>query len=106
MVMLRQLTNLSLSSGLYIQCRNDEFAIFDPPVGQTCGQWAQEFADVVGGYIENANATVGCQYCQFRYGDEFYTPLNIAFGNRWRDAFILFAFFGELLLPSVKVSSY
>lgn len=25
-------------------------------------------------------------------GDQFYTPLNILYSNRWRDVFILFAF--------------
>ncbi|KAJ3512950.1 hypothetical protein NLJ89_g3230 [Agrocybe chaxingu] len=79
--------------GLIIRCKSDEFAVFDPPAGQTCGAWAKPFADVFGGYIDNETATTACRYCQFEVGDEFYLPLNISFSNRWRDAFILFAFF-------------
>lgn len=88
-----------IPSGLVINCKPDEWAIFNPPAGQTCGDWAQEFVSVAGGYIDNLNDTIACRYCQFRVGDEFYTPLNIDFGNRWRDAFILFSFFGESFAP-------
>ncbi|KAF8640630.1 hypothetical protein AX17_000290 [Amanita inopinata Kibby_2008] len=81
--------------GLVIRCKSDEFAVFNPPAGQTCAQWAQSFVDVFGGYIDNVNATSACRYCQFKVGDEFFLPLNIRFENRWRDAWSLFAFFGE-----------
>ncbi|KAG6826923.1 hypothetical protein H0H92_013902, partial [Tricholoma furcatifolium] len=79
--------------GLVIKCKSDEFAVFDPPSGQTCAQWAQPFANAFGGYINNLNATAACQYCQYKVGDEFFEPLNIKFSLRWRDAFILFSFF-------------
>ena len=82
-------------SGLVIKCKPDEFAIFNPPSGQTCAQWAQDFVEVFGGYIDNLNDTVACRYCQFSVGNEFFEPLNIKYSNRWRDAFILFSFFGE-----------
>lgn len=81
--------------GLVIRCQPDEFATFDPPSGQTCAQWADAFVDAAGGYLNNPNATSGCQYCQYANGDQYYTPLNISFDNRWRDAFILFSFFGK-----------
>ena len=61
------------------------------------GQWGQDFVNAFGGYINNPNATVACQYCQYAKGDEFFLPLNIQFSQRWRDAFILFSYFGELL---------
>ena len=78
-----------------IRCKPDEFAIFNPPDGQTCAAWGQDFVNKFGGYIDNLNATVACRYCQFAVGDEFFLPLNIEFGKRWRDAFILFSYFGE-----------
>ena len=58
--------------------------------------WGQDFVNVFGGYIDNLNATAACRYCQFKVGDEFFLPLNIKYSLRWRDAFILFAFFGKL----------
>ncbi|PPQ79878.1 hypothetical protein CVT25_002934 [Psilocybe cyanescens] len=79
--------------GLAIKCQSDEFAVFDPPSGETCSSWGKPFADAFGGYIDNLADSAACRYCQFKLGDEFYEPLNISFSNRWRDAFILFAYF-------------
>lgn len=76
-------------------CKSDEFVQFDPPSGQTCQDWAGDFVDAVGGYLNNPNATAACQYCQYKVGDEFFEPLNISYGYRWRDAFIILAFFGK-----------
>lgn len=87
-----------LPSGLVIRCKSDEFAVFNPPDGQTCAAWGQDFVNKFGGYIDNLNDTIACRYCQFAVGDEFFLPLNIEFSNRWRDAFILFCYFGEKLL--------
>ena len=85
-----------LSSGLVIKCKPDEFAVFNPPANQTCSTWAQDFVNVFGGYVDNPSDSSACRYCQYSVGDQFFDPLNISFSNRWRDAFIVFAFFGEL----------
>ncbi|PPQ79877.1 hypothetical protein CVT25_002933 [Psilocybe cyanescens] len=80
--------------GLVIKCQPDEFAMFDPPSGQTCASWGQPFVDAFGGYIDNLSDSMACRYCQYAVGDQYYQPLNISFSNRWRDAFVLFAYFG------------
>ena len=49
--------------------------------------------DAVGGYVDNPNDLSGCRYCQYRVGDQFFTPLNIEFSTRWRDAFLVLAYF-------------
>jgi hypothetical protein len=90
-------SNRSCRSGLVIKCQPDEFAIFDPPAGQNCSTWAQSFVDIFNGYLDNAMDTAACRYCQYQFGDQFFVPLNISFSHRWRDAFILFAFFSESL---------
>jgi len=77
---------------LKITCDPSEFYVFNPPSGQTCGEYASAFVTKAGGYINNLNATVQCQYCQFASGDEFYKPINISFGNRWRDLGIFVGF--------------
>jgi hypothetical protein len=66
-------------------CREGEFNRFPPPAGQTCAQYAGAFADAVGGYIENGDATDMCNFCQYRYGQAFFAPLQLNFGDRWRD---------------------
>lgn len=72
----------------------NEFSTFNPPSGQQCGEYAAAFVQQAGGYIDNLNATVACKYCTYSVGDEFYTPLTITFGHRWRDLGILIAFVG------------
>ncbi|KAL0951841.1 hypothetical protein HGRIS_008502 [Hohenbuehelia grisea] len=92
--------------GLVIRCKSDEFAVFDPPSGQTCSQWANSFVEAVSGYIDNPDDTQACRYCQFKVGDEFFLPLNIEYSKRWRDAFLLLAFFGFNLIATIIASRY
>ena len=79
--------------GLKIQCKPDEFAVFDPPEGQTCSTWANEFVSSFGGYLDNANDTSDCRYCPYAVGEDYFLPLNIRYEDRWRDVWVLFAFF-------------
>lgn len=52
----------------------------------------QAFFDRGGpGYIVD-NATSFCEYCAYKVGDEYYEPLGLDFGNRWRDLGIFAAF--------------
>jgi len=92
--------------GLQITCASDEFAVFNPPSGQTCSQYAGPFVNTFGGYLNNPNATTQCQYCQYKVGDEYFTPLNISFGNRWRDAFLIFAFFIFNMVMTIIASRF
>ncbi|KAF8807904.1 hypothetical protein BYT27DRAFT_7189991 [Phlegmacium glaucopus] len=92
--------------GLVTKCTSDEFAVFDPPANQTCYVWAQDFVNLFGGYIDNPSDSSGCRYCQFAVGDQFFVPLNISFSNRWRDAFIIFAFFVFNLIVTTIASRF
>jgi len=92
--------------GLKIQCQAEEFAIFDPPSGQTCYTWANEFVTAFGGYINNPNATATCQYCQYQTGDDFFTPLNVRYENRWRDAWIFFCYFVFNFIATIIASRF
>jgi len=92
--------------GLVVRCKSDEFAIFDPPSGQTCAAWGQEFVSKFGGYIENLNDTIACRYCQYKVGDEFFTPLNMHFSDRWRNAWILFGYFVFNLILTIIASRF
>lgn len=103
-------------SGLKITCKPEEFAVFNPPSGQTCVAWAQDFVNAAGGYLDNPNDSASCRYCQYsvsdndtwsrdfvltpgKVGDEFFLPLNIRFSHRWRDVGIYVCFFGTFLHP-------
>ncbi|KAJ7597296.1 ABC-2 type transporter-domain-containing protein [Mycena floridula] len=93
-------------TGLIIRCKSDEFAVFEPPSNQKCLQWAGEFVNATTGYIDNPNDTSGCRYCQYSKGDEFFLPLNMRYENRWRDCFIIFAFFIFNVIATVFASRF
>ena len=54
-----------IGSGLVIKCKSDEFAVFNPPANQTCVQWAGDFVNTFGGYLDNPEDTSACRYCQY-----------------------------------------
>ena len=52
--------------GLKITCKPNEFAVFNPPDGQTRSAWANESVSSFGGYLDNGNDTSSaCRYCPF-----------------------------------------
>ena len=78
--------------GLPIKCAPDEFNQLRAPQGQSCGEYMSDFfSRGAPGYLLD-NATDVCNYCAYKVGDEFYTPLGYDFSNRWRDLGIFAAF--------------
>ncbi|ODN86072.1 ATP-binding cassette transporter [Cryptococcus wingfieldii CBS 7118] len=86
--------------GVEVVCRDDEYNVFPAPSGQTCSDYAGAYATAVGGYLNNPDSTGDCQFCQYRTGEAFFTPLEIEFGTRWRDfgIFICYVVFNILVL--------
>jgi len=76
--------------GLKITCKSNEFAVFNPPEGQTCITWSNEFVSAFSGYLDNASDTSACRHCPYSVGEDFFLPLNIRYEDRWRDVFVLF----------------
>jgi len=85
-------TNLAASVCLVIPGSFLTNSFVAAPAGQTCYQWAGEFANYVGGYLNNPNGTGECEFCQYRVGDSFYANLEISYSTRWRD-------FGIFVIP-------
>lgn len=86
-----------------VECKSEEFSVFNVPVGQTCQQYAAEFMKVATGYLNNPDATSDCQYCEYKYGQDFYQGLSMDFDNRWRNIGILCAYlaFNLIMIPIV-----
>ncbi|KAF2035084.1 ABC multidrug transporter-like protein [Setomelanomma holmii] len=82
----------TMLSGRAVECSSTEVSIFDPPSGQTCGQYLQNYASVAGGNIQNPSATSACQYCSLSNSDQFLATVSISYSQRWRNFGILFAF--------------
>ncbi|KAL1306318.1 hypothetical protein AAFC00_004397 [Neodothiora populina] len=89
-----------LTFGLFdveIICKPGEYALFDTPTGQTCASYLADYMSPSGQgsrtFLKNAEATSGCQVCQYRLGSDYLATLNIFdyyFG--WRDAAIVVIF--------------
>ncbi|KAN0064189.1 ATP-binding cassette transporter snq2 [Thecaphora frezii] len=91
---------------LPVRCAPSEFAIFQPPSGQTCTQWAGQFLDAYGGYLQNPNATQDCHYCQYSMGQDFADTVNAHFSDRGRNigVFLVFVIFNAAF--TIAASKY
>jgi ATP-binding cassette subfamily G (WHITE) protein 2 (SNQ2) len=84
--------------GRIIKCRDSELQDFTSPTNQLCGEYMTSFFNSGGpGYIVD-NSTTNCQYCAYRTGDEFFTPLGYKFENRWQDLGRLSVYIGSSLI--------
>ncbi|KAJ5548950.1 hypothetical protein N7513_006184 [Penicillium frequentans] len=65
--------------GVDVQCADSEFAIFDPPSGQTCETYLSSYLQGSGSRINlvNPTATQNCRVCEYRTGDDYLYSLNI-----------------------------
>ncbi|KAH7138834.1 ABC-2 type transporter-domain-containing protein [Dendryphion nanum] len=80
-----------------ITCKESEFAIFDPPSGQTCADYLSTYLMGFGQAAEltTPNATSQCKVCQYSQGSDYLNTINITkYSDGWRDIglCILFAF--------------
>lgn len=86
-----------------VRCADNELAVFDPPSGQTCGQYLAKYLTTAAGQLYNENATSGCEYCPLRSGAQYLAGQRISYDQRWRNfgilwAFIIFNIFGAVSL--------
>jgi ABC-type multidrug transport system permease subunit len=80
-----------------VQCNEGEFAIFNPPDGQTCAAYLTDFLRGMGAgsNLVNPDATADCRVCQYRTGSDYLITLNEEeYYYGWRNAgiVVLFAF--------------
>jgi ATP-binding cassette, subfamily G (WHITE), member 2, PDR len=91
---------------LQVHCAPNELAIFDPPAGQTCGEYSATFLNTAIGYLSNPDATSRCGYCPFSVGDGYLGTLEFSWSNRWRDLGIFAAFIGSNLIILAIAARY
>ncbi|WVQ84782.1 hypothetical protein IAT38_006939 [Cryptococcus sp. DSM 104549] len=76
-----------------VKCDSDEYAVFDPPSGMSCSDYMSGFLSQAPGYLNNPDATTGCEYCIISKGSDYLEALNL--GKKedgWRDIAITFLF--------------
>jgi ABC-type multidrug transport system permease subunit len=91
---------------LQVQCSPSELAIFNPPAGQTCGQYAATFLETAMGYVSNPNATSDCGYCEYSVGDGYLSFLEFSWNDRWREFGIFAAFIASNLIILALAARY
>ncbi|KAI9037656.1 uncharacterized protein KD926_000142 [Aspergillus affinis] len=78
--------------GLKAKCSPRDFTLFDPPVGQTCGEYVSDFLASSAGYISNPTSTSDCSYCPYSIGDDYSATLDYSYGRKWRDWAVFLGF--------------
>lgn len=83
---------LSILHGRSVACSSKEFSVFDPPSGQTCGEYMKDFLSTATGYLRDENATSNCGYCAFSNADQYLLTVGIKYSYVWRNIGFLCAF--------------
>ncbi|KAK9455927.1 putative Brefeldin A resistance protein [Dipodascopsis uninucleata] len=78
-----------------VNCAEEELAIFDPPSGNTCGEYLAEYMATSGSRTRllNSNATSSCKVCPYRQGSDYLYTVNLKdYFYGWRDVGIVVIF--------------
>lgn len=75
-----------------VTCAPNEYLHFEPPSGQTCGEYMSTFQKTFGGYPLNAEATSDCSYCSVGDTNVFLAAVHAEYSNVWRNFGILWVY--------------
>ncbi|QRG38392.1 multidrug resistance protein CDR1 [Candidozyma auris] len=93
-----------LSTGLAntkIVCSSREILHFQPPSGQTCGQYMQQFISAAGGYLLDESATDQCDFCAMSQTNTFLDSVHAVYSERWRNFGIFIAFIAINMIGTI-----
>ncbi|KAF9785581.1 hypothetical protein IL306_005717 [Fusarium sp. DS 682] len=80
-------------AGDTIICSDSELAIFQPPTGETCGSYMQQYIEQGAlGTLLNPDATTDCSYCPLQYADQILAHSGMYYRDRWMDWGLGFAY--------------
>ncbi|CAM1502480.1 Fc.00g044640.m01.CDS01 [Cosmosporella sp. VM-42] len=78
--------------GRAVTCSSSETSVFNPPSGQSCGEYLTPFLQKAPGQLQNPNDTEQCRYCTFSDADQYLSGSNIYWSERWRNYGIMWAY--------------
>jgi ABC-type multidrug transport system permease subunit len=84
-----------LSTGLAnveVKCASNEFINFNPPDGQTCGEYMSDYMSRAGGYLLSPSATIDCSYCRIKDTTVYLAGINSEYDTRWRNFGIMWVY--------------
>lgn len=87
--------------GKAINCSSVETSIFNPPAGQTCGEYMAAYLTQAPGTLQNPSATADCQYCALSNADQFLASSQIYYSQAWRNFGIFWAYIGFNIFAAV-----
>lgn len=79
--------------GRVVICSSAEVSVVDPPAGQTCGEYFNNFLEVAGGKLYNKDADSACEYCTMSSANEYLSQRRIDLSERWRNYGIFVCYF-------------
>ncbi|KAI1390698.1 ABC-2 type transporter-domain-containing protein [Hypoxylon trugodes] len=85
---LTYIISAMLSTGLAnheVQCDTIELLHFQPPPGQTCGDYMAPFNQVAFGAVYNPEATSACEFCSLSNTNTFLATVDTFYSDRWRN---------------------
>lgn len=91
-------------SGASAQCEKVEFLQFDPPSGQTCGEYMNPYINMTrSGYLVDESATSGCSFCSVDNTDTFLAQIGSNYDDAWRNfglmwVYIVFNIFAAVFI--------
>ncbi|VDC07751.1 unnamed protein product [Peniophora sp. CBMAI 1063] len=74
------------------ECSAIEYSVVDPPSGQTCAQYFQDYIGLAGGVLQNPNATSDCQFCQVTETNTFLASVSSSYDHRYRNFGLLWVY--------------
>lgn len=78
--------------GVRAVCNRSDLAIFDPPPGQTCSEYVENYSSSNPGYLQNPDANESCAYCPYSVGDDYARTMDFSYDDRWRDWAVFLGF--------------
>jgi ATP-binding cassette, subfamily G (WHITE), member 2, PDR len=87
--------------GRSVTCSDSELSVFDPPSGQTCGEYLAKYLETATGKLYNYDATSACEYCSLSSGDQYLAAREIYWSDRWRNYGIFVCYFAFNVIGTV-----
>jgi ABC-type multidrug transport system permease subunit/ABC-type multidrug transport system ATPase subunit len=86
-----------MSTGLAntkVVCADIEYLHFNPPSGETCASYMNDYINSYGGYLLDANASTNCSFCSLSSTNAFLADVSSYYSQRWRNFGLMFVYIG------------
>jgi ABC-type multidrug transport system permease subunit len=75
-----------------VRCADNEYLVFTPPQGKSCGDYMSSYQKTYGGYPLDPNSTTDCRYCSIEDTNVFLSSVHANYGDVWRNFGILWVY--------------